>query len=81
MTVTVQFFARARELAGRAGTSMTLPAGATVPAVLDALVRQYPALAPLAPYLRVAVNQQLVDGERIVREGDDLAIFPPMSGG
>ena len=42
---------------------------------------QFPALAVLMPQTLVAVNQQFAFNEDTVRDGDEVALFPPVSGG
>ncbi|HZI06274.1 MAG TPA: MoaD/ThiS family protein, partial [Archangium sp.] len=56
-TITVLYFAAARERVGLPRESLELPPGARVTDVLRLLATRHPALAPLLPHLRVAVNQ------------------------
>ena len=81
MTITVLFFAQARERAGVASASLPLSRGATVRAALDDVARTWPALAPLWPHLAVAVDGRLARGEDALRDGAELALLPPVSGG
>ena len=61
MRVNVLLFASAREAAGTAELTLDLPEGATVQEALDALVSVHPALAPLLPSCRTAVNEEFAD--------------------
>jgi molybdopterin synthase catalytic subunit len=82
MTITVLFFAQARERSGRARGTLELPDGSKVADALARLEREHPALAPLWPHLAVAVDQQLVrGGDASLRDGAELALLPPVSGG
>ncbi len=81
MTVTILLFARAKELAGRPELRMEVASPVAAAELMDAALAAEPSLRPLAPYLRIAVNRELVDGHRVVREGDEVAFLPPMSGG
>jgi molybdopterin converting factor small subunit len=45
------------------------------------LVERYPALGPLAPGLRYAVNEEFASPDRELRDRDTLALVPPVSGG
>jgi molybdopterin converting factor subunit 1 len=53
----------------------------TVAELLTTLRREYPAVDAIAGSVRVAVNHEFVRDDRIVIEGDEVAIIPPVSGG
>lgn len=79
MTVRVLFFAHLRERCGIRETAVELREGASVEDLWLALCRRYEALASERP--RFAVNQVYVDNSHPLRENDELAIIPPVSGG
>jgi molybdopterin converting factor subunit 1 len=79
--VSVRYFAVVRERLGREEDTLTLAPGATVAAALDALVERYAALAALRPYVQVAVNQAMAAPGRVLLDGDELALIPPVAGG
>lgn len=81
MTITVLFFAQAREHAGTARSTLELPAGSRVADALARLERAHPALGPLWPHLAVAVDRHLVRGDAALEDGAELALLPPVSGG
>ena len=81
MTVTVLFFAQARERAGRGEAALALPAGSRVRDALDALALEHAALAPLWPHLAVAVDGVLARPDTELTDGAELALLPPVSGG
>lgn len=81
LRVTVRLFAAAKELARISETALELPIGAVAGDVLVATVSNYPALKALQPYVRLAVNEAYVDLEWKLRNGDEIAILPPVSGG
>lgn len=85
MTVTVLYFAALREQIGREAQELDIPAeGLAVSALLERLgaadSRAATALAE-QPRLRVAVNHALCAMSDMVRPGDEVAVFPPMTGG
>jgi molybdopterin converting factor subunit 1 len=80
-TITLLYFAAARERVGLARESMELPPGARVSDVLRLLAARHPALAPLLPHLRVAVNQEFSPPEAEVPAGAEVALIPPVAGG
>lgn len=81
MTITLLFFARARDLAGSDRVSFPLTDGARVADLRARLVEQYPALQPLADKLLVAVNAEYADDGTPIPAGAEVAVFPPVSGG
>lgn len=82
MSVRVLYFAGLREALGRAGESVELPAGvATVGALRDWLAGQGRERLASAKNLRCAVNQTMAGPDAGVRDGDEVAFFPPVTGG
>lgn len=81
MRVTVQYFARLRELAGCREWGCDVPDGSTVADVWQAGVDRYPAVAVLAGSLSCAVNADFSRMNAVVRDGDEVAFLPPVSGG
>ena len=85
MKVTVLFFAALREQLGHPREELELPAGvATVGALRDHLrTRGEPwanVFAPNRP-VRAAVNQDMVQPAASIKAGDEIAFFPPVTGG
>lgn len=81
ISLKVLCFAAARELVGRAELPWTIAAGATVASLREALFERYPALAGHARSLRFAVNGEYAKDDRVLREGDEVAVIPPVAGG
>ena len=82
MSIQVLYFAALRELLGFAEERLALPEqGLSVEQLLAELERRHPQLGPHRSSLRVAVNETFVAGEAAVREGDTVALIPPVSGG
>jgi molybdopterin converting factor subunit 1 len=81
ITVEVKIFAMARDLVGLNETVLSLPAGSPAGAVIDALVKGYPQLGAWKEHLRLAVNREYVSARHILRDRDEVAIIPPVSGG
>lgn len=80
--INVLFFAQVRELTG--ADRLTLPAEyATVEALRQALAARGErwALALESGRLLAAVNQSLVEMQHPLRAGDEVAFFPPVTGG
>jgi MoaE-MoaD fusion protein len=81
IAVRARLFARLRELAGTDTESVELPAGSNVADVFDAVARLHPGLAADRNAVRVALNQEFVDWDAPVADGDEVAFIPPVSGG
>lgn len=79
--VEVRLFGPAREAAGSGRAGVEVEPGATAADVVRALAGRFPALEPLLPRARVAVNLAYVDASTPVEEGDEVAILPPVGGG
>jgi molybdopterin synthase sulfur carrier subunit len=84
MNVNVLFFAGLRETLGAGSESLSLPAGvATAGALRDLMAARGEPWSALATTknLRIAVNQQMVGSDAPVKAGDEVAFFPPVTGG
>ena len=81
MTIEVLLFARLRELVGHERVVLRRQELFTVRDVWDALRAQYPQVDGFRKSLLVSVNQEFAGWDTAVREGDELAFFPPVSGG
>ena len=80
MTVTVLLFASYADALGAASLDLELPRETTVTDVVAA-VRSRPGAHRLPAAPLVAVNLQFATGDRVVRDGDEVALIPPVAGG
>jgi MoaE-MoaD fusion protein len=78
--VLVRLFASYREAAGVGHIELELPAGATARDAIRAVLRQHPLVAE-GRQLVVARNEEYVDVDAALADGDELALIPPVSGG
>ena len=84
MSVKLLFFAGLREALGVSSESLSLPVDVvSVGALRDHLAARGASWAALAKTknLRVAVNQQMVGLDAAIKAGDEVAFFPPVTGG
>ena len=81
MRVRVKLFAIVKERAGAGEVTLELPEQATVAAASAALKRDFPEIAGFLDRAAFAVNREYVDAATHLREGDELAVIPPVSGG
>ena len=76
MSITVRYFASVRETLGRSEDHFESAAPLSV-----AEVWRRAAAVPLPPRLLAAINQQHAGLDAMVKEGDEVAFFPPVTGG
>lgn len=81
MSLTILFFATLKERAGQERLTLTLPAPLSVAALKTQLAAERPALAPALPSALVAINREFAFADDVVKAGDEVALFPPVSGG
>jgi len=78
--VTVLFFGAARDIAGQTEMEVSLSA-ANAGNALEELLEKFPELRRFGRSLLFAVNQEYAQPDREIKDGDELALFPPVSGG
>ena len=85
MKVKVLFFAALREQLGTAAEEIELPAGVTSVAALRAHLKKRGGAFENAfsekKLVRMAVNQEMVPATARLKAGDEVAFFPPVTGG
>ncbi len=81
ITVHVRLFAGLHQLIGEREIEMRLSAGATIEQLRTALGEQYPVVVALLPTLVCAIDEEYVEPSQVLRNGDHVALIPPVSGG
>jgi molybdopterin converting factor subunit 1 len=79
--VTIRLFARLREIAGESELTRTLGDGSTARDAWEALVAEFPAMGAHTGSISVAVNEEYARMGAGLRDGDEVAFLPPVSGG
>ena len=77
MSVHVKYFASLREEIGRAEDSVSISGTATV----EEIWHQTTGNLQRDSLVLVAVNQEYADFDHVVQDGDEVAFFPPVTGG
>lgn len=77
VSIRVKFFASLRERLGRGEAFLQVPAGSSVAEVWTQATDE----TAIPERLLVAVNMEYVDWRQPVNEGDEVAFFPPVTGG
>lgn len=81
--VTVKFFASFREKVGKSEIKLSTGGETTIENVIEALEKKIPGLKKLIAEGNavVALNEEVAAEDAVVKESDEIAIFPPVSGG
>ena len=82
MQIQVLYFGFLRErIARRRAETMSIPEASTVNDVLDALSTAYPRFGQARGIVKLAVNEEIASPEHALRDGDVIALIPPVAGG
>lgn len=81
VSIRVLFFGAARDLVDANPLDLSLDAPATVGSAFQSLVARFAQLERFGRSLLFAVNQEYATPDTLLQENDELAVFPPVSGG
>ncbi len=81
ISVRVLFFGAARDAVGKAEIAFNVTAGAKASEAFEEILAAFPVLRRFGRSLLLAVNEEYAGADRVLSEGDELALFPPVSGG
>ena len=79
--IRVLFFGAARDVVDSNPLELSLDAPATVSSAFKSLVGRFSQLERFGRSLLFAVNQEYATPDTLLHENDELAVFPPVSGG
>ena len=77
MAITIKYFASLRERMGRGEDRLHCP----LPATVEEVWERVGGVEPLAGNVLTAVNLEYVEADHPVADGDEVAFFPPVTGG
>ena len=81
MSIKVLYFASLREEVGRDSDLIDSPVGVTKPMNIEQLWQKATGQEDFPEHLLVAVNQEYSNKQTTLSDGDEVAFFPPVTGG
>ena len=81
MEVKILFFASFRDIVGSSSLQLAILESTTTTTVFEQLCQSYPQLKEGADQISVAVNKVYITAPVTLKDGDEVAFLPPISGG
>jgi MoaD family protein len=81
MKIVVKYFALFRDIAGTDQDTVVIAEGLSVSELLETIRTKYPDMEKTKRDVLVSVNRNFATHEVKLKDGDEVAIFPPVSGG
>lgn len=81
MNIPVTFYSYFKELAGAANANEEVPEGCTLGAFHGRLMTRFPKLAAMERSTLIAVGVDYQPRDYVLKQGDDVSLFPPVQGG
>ena len=79
--ISILFLGPTKDLTGCDNKILSLPKGSTLSDAIEALLAIFPNLRERLPHYRFAVNADYADENASLKDGDEVALIPPVSGG
>ena len=81
MRVKIKLFSVFREAVGKKEIELSMEKNCRVRDVIHMLGEEYPAIKKFIEFAIVSINHEYADENSLVKNGDEIAIFPPIGGG
>lgn len=83
MIIKIRFFAMLKTKVGKEEANLTVPENISFDKLKDILKKEFPSIAEFIDRksLMISVNQEFADKNTIIKDGDEVALLPPFSGG
>ncbi len=81
MILNIQLFATLKANTGLSSVNIELAESATVTDLMDSMREDFPSISPLLKSSLVAVNHEFAAADQVLNPGDEIALFPAVSGG
>jgi MoaD family protein len=81
LKVRAEFYSRLREIVGASSLEVTLNDGATPGKLVEEVCREYPRLCDFKNSMLFGIGVEFVEHNHRLKDGDVIAIMPPVQGG
>jgi MoaD family protein len=81
MQIAVQFHSYFKDMTGCERTHEDLPAGATLGDLLERIFARFPKLSAMKKSMLLAVGVDYQKSDYLLKDGDEVSLFPPVQGG
>lgn len=81
LKITILYFAKVKDLVGLDREIINISCETTVENLLTNMSIIHPKIKDMLNIIQVAVNYKIVNKNMTLRNGDEVAILPPVSGG
>lgn len=81
LKIRVRYFALYRDLSGMSDETLELSEGTTLGRLVEEVKRTHPIFNKQSGQFLLAVNESYADVSAVLNDGDEVAIFPNVSGG
>jgi molybdopterin converting factor small subunit len=81
MLVALHFYSYFKDLAGCEQTTETLPEGSTIDDLIEVLARRFPRVGSMRKATLFAVGVDYQPRSHVLKEGEEVSLFPPVQGG
>ena len=81
MRFEVLLFGQLKDIVGRADESLELEPGTNLASIVARYADRYPQFQGLTKSIARSINQEYAQGTAVLREGDEVGLLPPVSGG
>lgn len=81
MRVKIKFFAALREGTEKSEIEIDIPSGSRLNDLIERLKKEYKAIAEFKTSIAYSINMEYAKGDEVLKEGDEIALIPPVSGG
>ena len=81
MRVKVLLFGQLKDIIGRTEESLELAPGSRLASIMEHYAGQYPIFQGLTSSIACSINQEYAPATAVLKEGDEVGLLPPVSGG
>ena len=81
INITLLYFAFIKDITGVKFDLLELPSDISVKSLAEIILEKYPRLSNIINMIQISVNYKVVNWDTILKEGDEVALLPPISGG